>query len=106
MKKKKKTVQLGRDTNHRAADNRMISKMPAIYSQNTIVHPQTQKKKTKKSCFHCQSPTPTSANLPCWLMNQTTRLGLSDVHRMKNGKSGIQFSEFPNPSFTPHGRLW
>ncbi len=44
---KKKTVQLGRDTNHRAADNRTISKMPAINSQNTIVHPQTQKKKKK-----------------------------------------------------------
>jgi hypothetical protein len=41
--------------------------MSAINPLQALVHPQTQKKKEKKkklSCMDCQSPTPTSQNLP------------------------------------------
>jgi hypothetical protein len=59
---KKKTLELS--WYHCVAEDSRIPKMPGINPLQAIVHPQTQKEKKKPSHMDCQSPTPTSQNLP------------------------------------------
>ncbi len=57
---------------HCVAEDSKIPKMPVFNPLQALVHPQTQKRK-KRSCLDCQSPTPTSQNLPSSLIDLQIR---------------------------------